>query len=141
MVKRNLLSASTLAILAAGLYLVLTGIQIMVEFTSQGAQLSRGVSAFFGGDRSMQFLPAFFAVLEILSGAVLLLSPFGMIRANLLRIAFLIVLVFWAARIVLDFFVFTPVFGPTVMLWLKDFAGSLLVLAVIWMAGFSKPNP
>lgn len=119
----------TLLALALGLLFIVTGLSALIDFNSQGAQFTRGLGGFFGGDKALQLVPAVIAVLEIAAGAVLVLTPLGVLQSGLQKILLFVIAILWIGKTIYFDFLTGKVFTPTVLAWLSIFSLDLTILA------------
>jgi len=133
--KPSALSSATLLSVAVGLFLLLSGVQTLLDLNSPLAKAAQGVGQFFGADQTQNVLTIVFAILKIASGAVLIVGPFGLLADALRSLAFWIIAGFWAA---LTLWVAYTGFGPmvhkqaTVMQWLQSLSLNVAILAALW---------
>jgi len=130
--KTSPLSSTTLLALAVGLFLLLSGVQSLIDFNSPLAKAARGLGGLFGADQTSQVVLVVIAILKIASGAVLAIGPFGLLTEAIRKLAFWIVVGFWAVFVVYASFFQGPVFKPTLMLWVQTLSLNVAVLAAIW---------
>lgn len=125
--KTNFLSSTTLLALAVGVFLFLSGVQTLIDLDSPLGK----VGSFFA-DKTSNTIVIVIAILKIVSGAVLAIGPFGLLTAGIQKLAFWIVIAFWAAFTVYASFFGGPIFKPTPMLWIQTFSLNLAILAAVW---------
>lgn len=125
--KTNVLSSTTLLALAVGVFLVLSGVQTLIDLNSPLGK----VGSFFS-DKTSNVLIIVIAILKIASGAVLAIGPFGLLTTGIQKLAFWVVVGFWAVYTVYASFVGGPLFQPTTMLWFQTLALNLAILAAVW---------
>lgn len=133
--KTNAPSSAVLLSVAVGLFLLLSGVQTLLDLNSPLARAAQGVGQFFGADQTQNVLAIVFAILKIASGAILIVGPFGLLADALRSLAFWIIVGFWAA---LTLWVAYTGFGPmvhkqvTVMQWLQSLSLNVAILAALW---------
>lgn len=125
--KTSFLSSTTLLALAVGVFLLLSGVQTLIDLNSPMGK----VGSFFA-DQTSNVIIIVIAVLKIASGAVLALGPFGLLTAGIQKLAFWIVICFWAAFTVYVSFFGGPILKPTPMLWIQTLSLNLAILAAVW---------
>lgn len=89
-------SSTTLLGLAVGLFLLLNGVQAVIDLTSPAARLGQGIGQFFGADQTSLVVSWVAAILQIASGAVLLAGPLGLVTGFARALIFWMILGFWA---------------------------------------------
>lgn len=132
--KSNTISSTTLLSVAVGLFLVLSGILNLIDANSFMGKLG----GMFQSDLS-KTVGIVSAILKIVSGAVLVIGPFGLLTKGIRQLAFWIIVVFWAALTVwLAFTTVNALKGeaPAVLGWFESLFLNLAILAALW-----KLNP
>ena len=117
--------------LALGLFLVIVGVQGL----AQGNALSRSlqsIATFLGGSQEPAFLSITFYILEIISGAVLFLTPLGFLQPNVAGIGVLFVDLVWLGKTLLDFFIYGKPFQPNAFDWWRGLSLNVVILISIW---------
>lgn len=130
--KANLLSSTTLLALGVGLFLILSGAQTLIDLNSPAAKAVQGLGKLFGADQTATILTVVFAILKIASGAVLAIGPFGLLTSGIQKLAFWIVVGFWAVFTVYASFFGAPILKPTPMLWVQTLSLNVAILAAVW---------
>lgn len=128
--KNNTLSSTTLLSVAVGLFLVLSGIQNLIDTSSFMGKLG----SMFQSDLS-KTVGIVSAILKIVSGAVLVIGPFGLLTKGIRQLAFWIIVVFWAALTIwLAFTTVNALKGdaPAVLGWFETLFLDLAILAALW---------
>jgi len=90
--KSNVMSSTTLLSVAVGLFLVLSGIQNLIDASSFMGKLG----GMFQSDLS-KTVGIVSAILKIVSGAVLVVGPLGLLTKGIRMLAFWVIVIFWAA--------------------------------------------
>lgn len=130
--KNAVFSSVTLLALAVGLFLLLSGVQTLVDLDSPVAKAAQGLGKLFGADQTGTVLTIVFAVLKIASGVVLIAGPFGLLTSGLRVLAFWVIVGFWAVLTVWTSFFAVPLLKPTPMLWVQNLSLNVAVLAALW---------
>jgi len=125
--KSNVLSSTTLLALAVGVFLLLSGVQTLIDLNSPLGK----VGSFFA-DKTTNVIIIVIAILKIASGAVLAIGPFGLLTAGIQKLAFWIVVAFWAAFTVYASFFGGPILKPTPMVWVQTLSLNVAILAAVW---------
>ncbi|WP_319559704.1 hypothetical protein [Marispirochaeta sp.] len=116
--------------LAVSLFLIVSGLLGIMDYASTGSKLSRFVNDIFGGGNNV--ITIVIAVAELISGTILLVGLFLLIRNRTLFFAVLFVFVLWAARMVLYYFL-NGFLRPDALVWLHAMAPDLIVLSSLWV--------
>lgn len=135
--KSNVLSSTTLLSVAVGLFLLLSGIQAVIGLNSSAAQFTQGLGKLFGASPVPVVVAWVIAVLEIASGAILIVGPFGLIAGGVHSLAFWIIIGFWTAQTIWASFFGSAVFKPTPMAWFTTLSLNVAILASLWQV---KPD-
>ena len=130
--KTSLFSSTTILALAVGLFLLLSGVQTLIDLNSPLAKAARGFGNLVGGDQSATIIAVVFAVLKIASGAVLIVGPFGLLTLGIRQLAFWVIVGFWAVLTVYSAAFGGPLFKPTPMLWIQSLSLNIAILAALW---------
>jgi uncharacterized membrane protein HdeD (DUF308 family) len=128
--KSNAMSSTTLLSVAVGLFLVLSGILNLIDANS----LMGKWGGMFQSDLSKTD-GIVSAILKIVSGAVLVIGPFGLLSKGIRLLAFWIIVVFWAALTLwLAFTTVNALKGdaPAVLGWFESLFLNLAILAALW---------
>ena len=139
--KSGVLSSVTLLALAVGLFLLLSGVQALIDFNSPLAKMGRGLSGAFGGDQSASVLIIVVAILKIASGAVLIVGPFGLLTDGIRKLGFWIIAGFWAVLTVwMAYQGILQLSGNkvTFMQFLQELSLNVAILAAVWQLKPSK---
>ncbi|MBN2626649.1 MAG: hypothetical protein JXA95_08285 [Spirochaetales bacterium] len=124
----------TLIQLALSLYFIVLGIQEISS--SQQSDLARGVSSLFSGTAVMDStIQMVVGVLALISGALLLLGVFQLVKGRAIDMFAALIFVFWLVRIVYVRFILemnlaggTLTFYPDLEEWLLSLSHDILVL-------------
>ena len=130
--KTSLFSSTTILALAVGLFLLLSGVQTLIDLNSPLAKAARGLGNLVGGDQSATIIAVVFAVLKIASGGVLIVGPFGLLTLGIRQLAFWVIVGFWAVLTVYSAAFGGPLFKPTAMLWIQSLSLNVAILAALW---------
>ncbi|MEI8095744.1 MAG: hypothetical protein WCG80_16150 [Spirochaetales bacterium] len=130
--KKTVFTSATLLSLALGLFLLLAGLQTLIDFNTDAAKAARALFRLFGADQTSDIVTMVIAVFKILAGTVLLVGPFGILTLMLRKIAFWAIVALWIAVVVWTFFLTGRLLKPTVMAWLQDLALDVAILAALW---------
>jgi hypothetical protein len=139
--RKKVFTATLLLSLAVGLYLLLSGLQTLIDFDSATAKLARAFSSLLGADQSTDQIAVAIAVFKILAGTVLIVGPFGVLPFALRTLAFWIIGTVWLLILVWNFALTGHYLQPTVMTWLQDLALNLAILAALWSLKPEKSAP
>ncbi|MDA3850036.1 MAG: hypothetical protein PF447_02060, partial [Spirochaetaceae bacterium] len=101
--------------MSLALMFIALGILGLTNYNSEFAQFGRSVNRMFGSNSNV--LPVIFAVVELIAGGLLLLSSFSRIPGNILSISLLIIFIFWAVNILMNYFL-EGLFEPNFAVWL-----------------------
>lgn len=128
--KTNAVSPVSLLGLAVGLFLLLSGVLNIIDQNSFGGQVA-GLFA----DRSTNVIKLVAAILEIASGAVLLIGPFGLLTQGIRVLAFWVIVAFWAVLTVWLAVIGVGAFkgdAKAVLQWFQNLSLNVAVLAALW---------
>ena len=123
-------SSITLLGLAVGLFLVLSGIQNLLDQNSLGGQFA----SLFANDATKVITVAA-AILKIVSGAVLLVGPFGLLTGGIRQLAFWVIVGFWAALTLWLSVTEIGAFkndGKAILQWFQTLSLNVAILAALW---------
>lgn len=129
------INGSALLQLALGLYLLVLGIQGFTSYNSSSAELGRFFGKAFGSNGAANIIAIGIAILQVLSGAFLLIEFFVKLGKITDLVIFSLVIVWivyiaytnvYVAFVAQDFS-----FKPNFIIWLKELSLNLLVLAGI----------
>lgn len=130
--SKTSLASTTILAVAVGLFLLLSGVQTLIDFNSPMAKAARGLGGMFGADQTANVLAVVFAILKIASGGVLIVGPFGLLTQGIRTLAFWIIVGFWAALTVWVSFFGGPILKPTPMAWVQNLSLNVAILAALW---------
>ncbi len=128
--KSSSMSSIVLLSVAVGLFLVLSGIQNLIDQNSLGGQIA---SAF--ADKTTGVVNIVAAILKIASGVVLLVGPFGLLTIGIRKLAFWVIVGFWA---VLTAWLAVGGVGAfkgdakAVIQWFQNLSLNVAILAALW---------
>lgn len=128
--KSNAISSSTLLSLSVGLFLVFSGILNLMDANSFMGKLG----GMFASDMS-KTVGIVSAILKIVSGAVLVIGPFGLLTKGIRQLAFWIIVIFWAVLTVyLAATGINALKGDAVAVlgWLEALFLNIAILAALW---------
>lgn len=128
--KTSTFSSATLLSLALGLFLLLSGIQNLIDQNSVGGQI---VGMF--ADQSSKVIGIVAAILKIVSGAVLLIGPLGLLAMAVRKLAFWIIVGFWAALTVWLAVAGINAFkgdARSILQWFENLSLNIAILAALW---------
>ncbi len=116
--------------IAVGIFFLLLGLQGIMHYNSDISGLGRALAKTFGG--KVNYISITIAVLELISGVIILGGLFVPMKNSTLMIASLAVFIFWAVRIAYSFFVnnFTE---PDLLTWLQSLSLDCVVLMSVWI--------
>ncbi len=101
-----------------------------MDYNSTINEVVRSVTRAFGGRSDV--LNIIISVAELVSGAVLLIGLFLIIRNNTLFYATLTVFILWAVRVVFYYFL-NGLLQPDLLIWLHRVSPDLIVLSSLWV--------
>ena len=116
--------------LSLSLMFIAIGIAGITGYNSGLSEFARGVNQLFG--RSNSILPLVMAIIELLAGVLLLLSIFSIFPSNLTSLLLLIILIFWAVTIILQYFI-NGFLKPDFIPWLGNVSVQLVILSGLWL--------
>lgn len=124
----------TLIQIALSLYFIVLGVQEISG--SQSSELVRGMSSLFQGTPAMnQSIQLAIGIVALVSGALLLLSVFQLVRGRAILLCSLLIILFWLVRIIYVRFILevrlaggTLTFYPNLEQWLLVLSQDILVL-------------
>jgi hypothetical protein len=128
--KATVFSSATLLGLAVGLFLLLSGIQNLIDQNSVGGQIA-GLFA----DQTSKVVGVVAAILKIASGAVLLIGPLGLLTVGIRKLAFWVIVGFWAVLTLWLAFASLGAFKgdvKAVLGWFQALSLNIAVLAALW---------
>lgn len=116
--------------IAVGLFFLLLGLQGVIHYNSDLSGFGRAFAKAVGG--KVNYLNVAIAVLEMISGIIILGGLFVPMKNSTLMIASLFVFVFWALKIVYFFF-FNNFLEPDLIVWLQRLSLDCVVLMSLWI--------
>jgi len=128
--KSTAFTSTTLLGLAVGLFVLLSGILNLVDQQSLGGQVA-GLFA----DKSTGVVNVVVAILKIASGAVLLIGPLGLLTVGIRKLAFWIIVGFWALLTLWLAFTSLGAFkgdAKAVLQWFEALSLNVAILAALW---------
>jgi hypothetical protein len=128
--KNNVLSSSTLLSVAVGFFLVLSGILNLIDMNSMMGKLG----GMFASELS-KTVTIVAAILKIVSGAVLVIGPFGLLTKSIRQLAFWVIVIFWAALTIwMASTTVNSLKGDSIaiMTWFQSLFLNLAILAALW---------
>ena len=130
--KKTVFTSATLLSLALGLFLLLSGLQSLIDFNTDTARAARSLVGLLGGDQTNDIITMVIAVFKILAGTVLVVGPFGILAVGIRTLSFWVIIAVWILVIVWSFFLTGRILKPTVMAWLQDLSLDVAILAALW---------
>lgn len=121
----------TLLTLALGVFFLIQGVQDIMNWNSSGAEFIRKVGQILGSTQN-NVLPLLFGILSLVSGVVLILSPWGLLSDGLRNLTLLLVFFYWIVKIAFDFFLFGSL-NPDDLGWYKSLSWNLVILSSLWI--------
>ncbi|HAX17660.1 MAG TPA: hypothetical protein DCY00_03570 [Actinobacteria bacterium] len=125
---RNKTSAMFLIQLFIGIYFAATAVIILSGYNSTGNQFMRGVNSLFGKNN---YAGLAIAIVQLLSGIILILGLFVSMKQKSMFLAGLIILVLWGINIVMLYFL-NSFMKPNFLVWIKDLSLQLVILSALW---------
>lgn len=130
--KRDSSLSTTLLAVAVGLFLLLSGVQTLVDLNSDGAKFLQGLGQAFGANQTGHWIAVTFAIVKVIAGAILIIGPFGLLAPSLRALAFWLIIAFWALVTIVASFGSGPLFKPTPMVWIQGLSLNVAILAALW---------
>jgi hypothetical protein len=130
--KNSIFTSATLLSLAVGLFLLLSGLQTMIDFNSATAKTARALLGLVGADQTNEIVTMAIAVFKVLAGVLLMVGPFGILTFAIRTIAFWVIVGAWLVVLVWTFLLTGRILKPTVMSWLQDLSLNVAILAALW---------
>lgn len=128
--KSQAFTSTTVLSLAVGLFLLLSGIQNLIDQNSLGGKISGWFT-----DKTTGVVSVVAAILKIVSGAVLFIGPFGLLTLGIRRLAFWVIIGFWAVLTVWLAVLGLGAFRQdtlAVLLWFENLSLNVAILAALW---------
>ncbi len=125
---RERISAIWLIQLFIGIFFAASALIILTGYNSAGSEFMRGVNKMFGKNNSWTLVVA---ILELLSGIVLIAGLFVSTQQRLMFMAGLVIFILWSLNILTLYF-FGGFLKPSFMVWVRDLSLQLVVLAGLW---------
>ena len=128
--KSTAFTSSNLLGLAVGLFVLLSGVLNLIDQQSLGGQVA-GLFA----DKSTGVINVVAAILKIASGAVLLVGPFGLLTVGIRKLAFWIIVGFWALLTLWLAIISGGAFksdAKAILQWFDTLALNVAILAALW---------
>ncbi len=122
--------------LSLALMFIAMGIAGITHFNSGGAEFLRGLNKAFG--KSNDIIPIIMAIIQLAAGILLIVNLFGMIPGKTASILVLIIFIYWAFTIVMQYFV-NNLFEPDFLVWLGNMSPQLVILSALWVV-FQKTS-
>ena len=116
--------------ISVGIFFLLLGLQGIMHYNSDISGLGRALAKTFGGNGN--YISITIAILELISGVIILGGLLVPMKNSTLMIASLAVFVFWALRIAYFFFINNFV-EPDLLLWLQKLSLDCVVLMSVWI--------
>jgi hypothetical protein len=130
--KNSIFTSATLLSLAVGLFLLLSGLQTLIDLNSDTAKFAGAVLNFVGADQTTKIVTMAIAVFKVLAGVLLMVGPFGILTIAIRTIAFWVTIGVWVAVLVWTFALTGRILKPTVMTWLQELSLHVAILAALW---------
>ena len=133
--KNSVFGSTTLLALAVGIFLLLSGIQTLVDLTSPVSKAAQGLGKLVGADQTSGVLTVVFAILKIVSGGVLVVGPFGLLTSGIRKLAFWVIMGFWAVLTLwLAYAGVVQVRSGqgTILAWVQELSLNIAILAALW---------
>jgi|GEM_PF-1992581 len=133
--KSAVFTSTTLLALGVGLFLLLSGIQTLIDFNSPLAKAANGFGNMMSADQTGHVAAIVIAILKIASGAVLIVGPFGMLTKGIRSLAFWIVLLFWLVLTISSTWnggVAVKDQHETLMQFLTELSLNIAIFAALW---------
>lgn len=126
----NFGSGNFLLPLALGLYFFAVGILGLMGQNSFGGKAASFLNGLTGSSGSL--IATITAVASLVAGVILLIGPFGLIHQGFRPLFMIIILVLWVIKSVYELFIAQRPFDPQALVWLRDLALDLVILAALW---------
>ncbi len=116
--------------LAVALFLIVSGLLGLMDYTSKLQQLSRDFFRFFGFRSDVTAV--IISVAELVSGTILFVGLFLLVQNRTLFFATLIVFALWTLRVVFYYFL-NGFLKPDLLEWLFNLSPDLIILSSLWV--------
>ena len=130
MAKKATINSLMILHLIVAMFLILTGINGLIAYSSKSSEIARAFVQFFGGKPDATTLVI--GIIELTAGIVLVLALFMPMKSRLPYLASLVICVLWALHIVYILFVQGAV-EQNAVVWLRSLSLNLIVLMALWM--------
>jgi uncharacterized membrane protein YphA (DoxX/SURF4 family) len=121
--------------LSLALMFIAIGVMGITNYNSDISQFGRSFSKLIG--KNNDIVPVLFAVLELVSGILLLVSLFTGASGKFLSVALVIIFIFWAITIIMNYFM-NGLFEPDFIDWLSRVSPQLVILSALWLVSSSR---
>jgi uncharacterized membrane protein YphA (DoxX/SURF4 family) len=121
--------------LSLALMFIAIGVMDITNYNSDISQFARSFSKLIG--KNNDIVPVLFAVLELVSGILLLVSLFTGASGKFLSVALVIIFIFWAITIIMNYFM-NGLFEPDFIDWLSRVSPQLVILSALWLVSSSR---
>ena len=116
--------------IAVAVFFLASGIVGIINYNSTGSELARAFGRLLGGGNSN--LNLIIAILELISGGMLLIGSVVSFSGRSGFIAALIIFILWGVKIVYSHVMYN--FGqPDILVWIYRLSPDLVILAALWM--------
>ncbi len=119
--------------LVLGIALIVFGIMAVNGYNSAGQEVLRGLNKLMG--KSGNLFPVAFGIIEIVAGVIITAALFVKFSRGLFRMAHLIICIFWAVGILLQFVLSGTFLKPDLLRWLGGITPQLVILLALWQIG------
>lgn len=128
MKSRSLGEPLALLQLALALFFGITGLVYLLNYNSMGAEIGRMFGKLFGKNQTLILITA---IIQLISGIILLVGLFAPIDTKYMFIAALAILILWGVQIVMTHFM-NNFMKPDFLPWLQKLSLDIIILAGIW---------
>ena len=125
---REKISAMWLIQLFIGIFFTASALIVLTGNSGVANEIARGIGKMFGRNNTWGFI---IAVIQLISGILLLLNLFITTQPKLMFFASLIIFILWALNIFAIYFI-DGFAKPNFMVWIRDLALQLVVLSGLW---------
>ncbi len=93
-------------------------------------QISNSITKMLGTRNEV--IPILFAILELISGFLLLISLFTRLDAKFLSVALIIIFIFWGINIIMAYII-NGSFRSNFFIWASELTPQLVILSALWL--------
>ncbi|MFP4364295.1 MAG: hypothetical protein ACLFR1_10555 [Spirochaetia bacterium] len=117
--------------LSVAIFFLASGILGLAEYNSTANEVARGISQLLGGSTN-QTVNVIIYIVEVISGAIILISLFVPTSTRMLYFATIAILIIWIIKMIYTH-IGGGIFEATFLIWLQRLSVDLIVLTSIWV--------